>query len=470
MTMNRLIIYIIGLSAAMSVISSCAIKYTRPNVDITYRVADSTYTQSDSIYNIAEITWKDFYNDSTLSALIDSALANNHDMKVALKRLEQSASYFKQSKWAYAPTLGANIKGQYSKGSIGGSESPYFTIGLSTSWEIDIWGKITKAKRSKFEQLLAKEDTRNAIQTQIVAEVADAYYTLIALDKQKEYSLETVATREEYYQTVKDLKEAAKVNEIAVLQAEVQLLTATNFVIDVEQSIRETENMLCLLLGIPSQSIYRPAYESLSDIDFDAFESAGYPAQLLSRRPDVMAAEHNLKAALHSYNSAIAAQYPSLVISGNISADATDVAQWFASPASLLWGVIGGLTQPILNSRTLRTQKEVSRLEYEIAQEDFRHTVLGAAMEVSNILYNIEGNKKNAILLKKKYEALSKAYEYSVEMMIANYATYLDVLTAQEGVFDAQNSLIKEQLELIKDHISLYRALGGGWDSPSLEE
>ncbi len=468
--MRRLTLYISGILAALLAFSSCAVKYTRPDVNAVYRDIDTNYAHTDTCYNIADISWRDYYYDSTLFALIDSALVNNHDMKVALKRLEQSAAYFKQSKWAYAPTLGASANARYSKSSIGGNESPYFTLGVNASWEVDIWGKLTKAKRAKFEQMLAQEDTRNAIQTQIVAEVATAYYTLIALDKQREYSLETIATREEYYRTVLDLKEAAKVNEIAVLQAEVQLVTARGFIIEVDQSIRATENMLCLLLGIPSQSIYRPKYESLSDIDFDTFESAGLPAQLLLKRPDVMAAEHKLKASLHSYNSAVAAQYPSLTISGNISSDATEFAKWFSSPASLIWGVVGGLTQPILNGRALRTQKEVARLDYEIAEEDFRYTVLSAATEVSNILYDIEGDKKNAILLRQKYEALRKAYEYSVEMMIANYATYLDVLTAQEGVFSAQNALIKEQLELIKGHINLYRALGGGWDQPKQEE
>ncbi len=464
--MRRISIYIIVMMAAVFTLSSCAIKYTRPNVEIVYRCADSTEHQIDTTFDIALLPWKAFYEDSILCNLIDSALVRNYDLKVALKRLEQSAAYFKQSKWAYAPTLGANAGAQYGKSSIGGSESPYFTIGLSASWEIDIWGKLTKAKRARFEQMLAQEDTRNAIQTQIVAEVANAYYTLVALDKQKEYSLETIATREEYYETVRELKEGAKVNEIAVLQADVQLMTAQGFLIEVEQSIRETENYLCLLVGIPSGEINRTNYKSLSDIRFTKLESVGYPLQLLSRRPDVMAAEHNMKAALHNYNSAVAAQYPSLTISGNISADAADLAKWFASPASLIWGVVGGLTQPIFNGRALRTQKEVSRLDYEIAEEDFRHTILSAAMEISNILYDIEGDKKFARLEYQKYLTLRKAYDYSVEMMIANYATYLDVLTAQEGVFSAQNSLIKEELEIIRGHINLYRALGGGWDFP----
>ncbi len=459
--MKRFTIYISSILAVIALLSSCAVKYTRPEVDADHLFRDTEI--ADSSFSITDLSWREFYSDTILCALIDSALVRNFDMKTALNRLEQSAAYFKQSKWAYAPILGANAGAQYGTSSIGGPELPYFTLGLSASWEIDIWGKLTKAKRAKYEQMLAAEDTRNAIQTQIVAEIANKYYTLVALDKQRIFAEETITVRQEYLQTVKSLKEAAQVNEVAVLQAEAQLTTVQGYLISIDRTIRETENAICLLLGIPCGAITRISDIRLEEIPFGIIRN-GIPASLLSNRPDIMSAEHSLRSALHSYNSAVAAQYPSLTISGNISSDANQFNQWFAMPSSLLWSVAGGLFQPIFNGRALRTQKETAYQEYLIAETEFRRAVLTAGMEVSNALYAIDADKKQIELQYKQYAALDKAYEYSLELMINGYATYLDVLTAQEGAFNARINLIRNALDFVHDHIELYRALGGGWN------
>lgn len=467
--MKRLALYISVLSVACVFATSCAVKYTRPD-GITENNLYRDHAAGDSTSDISSLNWRDFYRDTILCRLIDSALVRNFDMQVAIKRLEQSAAYFKQSKWAYAPLLGANASAGYSKSSPGAAESPYFSLGLTASWEIDIWGKLTKAKRAKFQQMLAQEDTRNAIQTQIVAEVAKMYYSLIALDKQRMFVEETIATREDYYQTVKSLKEAAQVNEVAVLQAEAQLISVKGHILTIDQSIRESENALCMLLGIPAGEIPRSSEVLLEEAISIKDIEVGVPAALLSNRPDVMAAEHSLQAALHGYNSAVAAQYPSLTLSGNISSDAAQFGQWFAMPSSLVWGVLGGLAQPILNGRALKTQKEVAYKDYEIAEIEFRRAVLNAGMEVSNTLYTLNSDREQVRLQYQQYTALDKAYEYSLELMISGYATYLDVLTAQEGVFNAQMTLIMNALDIALDHIELYRALGGGWDRPVNEK
>ncbi len=463
--MKRLELYILALTVASILAPSCAVKYTRPEIDTDHLFRD--YVAADSTYDISSISWREFYGDSLLCGLIDSALVHNFDMQTALKRLEQSAAYFQQSKWAYAPLLGANASAAYSKSGLGAGESPYFSLGLSASWEIDIWGKLTKAKRAKFQQMLAQEDTRNAIQTQIIAEIAAKYYSLVAMDKQRAFAENTITVREEYYQTVKELKEAAQVNEVAVLQAEAQLAAVKGYIVTIDQRIRETENAICMLIGIPSREIKRISGIALEDAVSLKNIASGVPAALLANRPDVMAAEHSLQAALHGYNSAVAAQYPSLTLSGNISTDAAQFSQWFAMPSSLIWGVLGGLAQPILNGRALKTQKEVAYMDYEIAEVEFRRAVLQAGMEVSNTLYAIHSDKEQARLQLQQYTALDKAYEYSLELMISGYATYLDVLTAQEGVFNAQITLINNALDIALDHIELYRALGGGWDRPA---
>jgi outer membrane protein TolC len=158
--------------------------------------------------------------------------------------------------------------------------------------------------------------------------------------------------------------------------------------------------------------------------------------------------------------------YPSLTLSGNISTDATQINQWFNLPSSLIWSVVGGLTQPIFNGRALRTQKEVAKKDYEIAIIEFKESILNAGMEVSNTLSALNNNSEKADLLYKQFTVLDKAYEYSYLLFVNGYATYLDVLTAQEGVFDAQLSYIQCLNDVINNHIDLYRALGGGWNKP----
>ena len=202
----------------------------------------------------------------------------------------------------------------------------------------------------------------------------------------------------------------------------------------------------------------------MSEISFPQ-SFTGVPANLLRNRPDIIAAENTLQSKLHSYNSAVAAMYPSLTLSGNISTDATQIDQWFNLPTSLIWSVVGGLTQPIFNGRALRTQKEVAYKDYEIAIIEFKESILNAGMEVSNNLSALKNNTAKTDLLYQQYVVLDKAYEYSYLLFINGYATYLDVLTAQEGVFDAQLSYIQSLNDLIGNHIDLYRSLGGGWSS-----
>ena len=453
---------IIYLIAGAILISSCAVKYQQPKVDADHLVRGAEYT--DTTFDVHKLDWREFYQDPYLVALIDSALIHNFDMKVALARIEQAASYFKQGKAAFFPSLNANVSGGITQPDLKSSSTQYYSLGANLSWEIDIWGKISSAKRGKYEALLAQQNTRNAIQTKLISSIATAYYSLVVLDTEKRFIIETIQNREEYLATVKELKNAAQVTEVAVLQAEAQLLLAKTYLPDIEHAIFRTESTLSLLLGVPPMEIPRGSVNSLEDIHFPIMEEIGVPAKLLRNRPDVLAAEHSLKGALEGFNSAKAAMYPSLTLTGNISSDATNISNWFAMPGSLIYGLIGGLTQPIFNSRALRTQKEVAYQEYQIAAIEFQECVLNAGAEVSNTLSSLRSDREKVGYMTKQTIALGKAYDYSVELLINGYANYLDVLSAQEGFFNAKINLIMGLQECINDHIELYRALGGGWD------
>ncbi len=452
---------IIFILAATILVSSCAIKYQQPEIDAKHLVRGAEST--DTTFDIAYLNWRDFYKDPHLTSLIDSALANNIDMKIAIARVEQASSYFKQGKSAFFPSLGASASAGYTKPDLASQQTPYFSLGANFSWELDIWGKIRSAKRSKYEQLLAQQSTKNAIQTKLISDLAKAYYTLIILDTQKRFVIETIKNREEYLATVKDLKKAAHVTEVAVLQAEAQLMAAKTYLPDINQAIFQTENTISLLLGKAPAYIERSTADQIQEIRFPIIEQGGVPAALLRNRPDILAAEHSLKGAMEGFNSAKAAMYPSLSITGNISTDAAQISQWFAMPGSLLYGIFGGLTQPIFHGRALKTQKEVAYQEYRIAALGFQQSVLSAGMEVSNVLSSMRTDREKVLYMTKQTYALEKAYEYSVELLINGYANYLDVLSAQEGYFNSKIALIMGLQECLNDQIDLYRALGGGW-------
>lgn len=453
---------IIFIAVSALLMASCAVKYQQPAIDTDALIRGMEST--DTTFDIADIDWREFYQDPLLRELIDSALLHNFDMKVAVARIEQASAYFKQGKSAFFPSLGANASAGYTKPDLASSQTPYFSLGANLSWEIDIWGKISSAKRGKYEALLAQESTKNAVRTKLISDISKAYYTLVMLDTEKKFIEETIRNREEYLATIKELKKAAQVTEVAVLQAEAQLMVAKTYLPDIQHAIFQTENTISLLIGVPPMEIKRCSVETLEDIHFPHVEQTGVPAALLRNRPDVLAAEHSLKSALESFNSAKAAMYPSLNITGNISTDAAQISQWFAMPGSLLYGVFAGLTQPIFQGRTLRTQKDVAYQEYQISAINFQESVLSAGTEVSNLLSALKADKEKVIYMTKQTIALDKAYEYSVELLINGYANYLDVLSAQEGLFNSKIALIMGLQECINDNIDLYRALGGGWN------
>lgn len=453
---------IIFIAVSALLMASCAVKYQQPAIDTDALIRGVEST--DTTFDIADIDWREFYQDPLLRELIDSALLHNFDMKVAVARIEQASAYFKQGKSAFFPSLGANASAGYTKPDLASSQTPYFSLGANLSWEIDIWGKISSAKRGKYEALLAQESTKNAVRTKLISDISKAYYTLVMLDTEKKFIEETIRNREEYLATIKELKKAAQVTEVAVLQAEAQLMVAKTYLPDIQHAIFQTENTISLLIGVPPMEIRRCSVETLEDIHFPHVEQTGVPAALLRNRPDVLAAEHSLKSALEGFNYAKAAMYPSLNITGNISTDAAQISQWFAMPGSLLYGVFAGLTQPIFQGRTLRTQKDVAYQEYQISAINFQESVLSAGTEVSNLLSALKADKEKVIYMTKQTIALDKAYEYSVELLINGYANYLDVLSAQEGLFNSKIALIMGLQECINDNIDLYRALGGGWN------
>ena len=468
--MKQYILHIIILTITVLLAESCAItpykRSTQLPVDNLFR----TYTDNDTTQTCALVPFHDFYNDPLLQQLITEALDSNVNVRLAINRLAQMSEYLKKSKAAFFPTLNLGLTGSVSDVSKYGNSvqpaNPYTELKLAATigWEADIWGKLSSAKRSQQALYLQQEATLRATQTQIVANIASAYYQLIMLDHQRTVTEKSIESYTTYLQTVKELKDAAHpgVTEVAVLQAKAQLVSAKAYIPQIDASIAIEENYICRLLGKTPASIPRS-----SNFDLTLFHSEmlniGVPAQLLSNRPDVQAAEFALRSAHEQFNVASAAMYPQLTLSGSVGPDAKGLANWFNLPSSLLWNAVAGLTQPILNGRTLKTQKEIARLQEDAAFISFKQTLLDAGNEVSNALASIHFIAQQADYQKEQVDALKKAYEYSQELLVNGYATYLDVLSAQNSVLSSELSLYTTYNNIIQQKIILYRALGGGW-------
>jgi len=468
--MKRLVLYIPVLFIAVLFIESCVvIPYQRPEplpVSGLFR----TFTENDTANAFAAASVYDFYADPLLRALITEALDSNVNVRLAINRLAQMSQYVQQSRAALFPNLSLGLNGTVSDVSKYGNsvkpDNPYTELKLAATagWEIDLWGKLSSAKRSQQALYLQQEATVRAMQTQIVATVASAYYQLLTLDHQRAVTEKNIESYTRYLNTVQELKKSAhpQVTEVAVLQARAQLASAKACLPQIDAAIAIQENYICLLLGKTPASIPRS-----SDYDLTLFHSetlgAGVPAQLLSNRPDVQAAEYTLRAAHEQFNAARAAMYPQLTLSGSVGPDAKGLENWFNLPGSLLWNAVAGLTQPILNGRTLKTQKEIARLQEDAAFIAFKQTLLNAGNEVSNALANIHFTVQQSGYQKEQVESLKKAYDYSQRLLVNGYGTYLDVLSAQNSVLSSELSLYTTYNNIIQQKIILYRALGGGW-------
>ena len=463
------LLYIILLVATVISITGCRVTtpYQRPDqlpVDGLFRM----YSDVDTTYSIATASALDFYKDPFLQQLITEALDSNPDVLLAVNRLAQQSELVLQRKAAFYPSLTLGLSGSVSDVSKYGNASkpanPFTELKLAATagWEADIWGKLSSMRKSQQAYYLQQEATVRAVQTQLAANIASAYYQLLMLDQQRVVTEKNIESYTNYLNTVKSLKESAQVTEVAVLQANAQLSSAKSYLPQINALIAIEENYICLLLGKTSAPIARSG-----SIDLTLFHpessATGIPVQLLANRPDVQMAEFALCAAHEQFNAARAALYPQLTLSGSVGPDAKGIENWFNMPGSLLWNFVGGLTQPVLNGRTLKTQKEIAKLQEAAALLSFRQTLLNAGNEVSNALASIRFITQQVAYQREQVEALKKAYDYSQELLVNGYATYLDVLLAQNSVLSSELALYSTYNTIIQQKIILYRALGGGW-------
>lgn len=465
--------YIILLVSA-TLISSCGLvtkNYEAPKVeqermDALYRGQSTTDSTT-----IADIQWSTYFSDPLLKAHIQRALERNYDFQNAVLAIGAAENTLRQSKLAFLPSLNFTptvTQNFTSKNSLNfpsnvniNLRTTSVSLGFSTNWEIEVWGKLTAAKRSAYANFKRSEASTRALQTSLVGSVAEMYYSLMALDKQLEITLATIAIREKSVEALKALMDAGAVNGADVVQAESNLYAAEVTVPEIKQSIRELENAMCVLLAQPLQPIERSSFDSAQ---LPTQLLTGVPAQLLANRPDVEAAEWAFRQAFEQTNVARASFYPSLMLTSGTGGISALTTKTLFDPQSLFAQLIGGLTQPIFQRGQLRANYKNAQIAQQQALNSFEKALLVAGQEVTDALfaYDVLQQKKEA--RDKQVKALEKAVEFRMALLEYSSTTnYTDVLTSEQLLINAQLSQVNDQLGELKAMISLYRALGGGW-------
>lgn len=431
--------------------------YERPEI----AGADSLYlrsTTSADTASIADLSWRELFTDPLLQNLIDSGIANNTDLNIARLKVEEAQALLTASKLAYLPSISLTPQGTI-RSVEGSSATKSYDLAASADWEIDIFGRITNAKREAKAVLEQSEAYRQAVQTQLVATIANSYYTLLMLDKQLEISRSTAEIWAENLRVMRALKEAGQTTEMAVAQIEASKLAVDASLLSLQQQITEMENSVSALLGEVPRQIERSTLDTQS---FPDTLSVGVPLQLLQRRPDVRQSEAALAAAYYVTNQAYAAFYPSITLSG--SAGWTNAAgAVITNPGQWLFTAIGSLVQPLFNRGQNVANLKVAKAQQEEALLTFRQSLLDAGTEVNNALLQWQTARQRLVLDQQQIAALQSAVRSSELLMLHSSQNYLEVLTARQTLLEAELSAVSDRFDEIQGVINLYHALGGGY-------
>lgn len=446
MKIYRYILLIAGLLS----LSSCGLykKYERPEMKFT----DSLYRrlpQTADTASLAQVSWEEFFTDPVLKEWIALGLKNNTDLNVARFKVEEAEASLMAARGAFLP--GATFNASAGLSGVNAN--------VTASWDADIFGSLTNAKRKAAAALEQSVAYRQAVQTKLVASIANTYYTLLMLDEQLRVSQRTHENWKENIRTMEALKRAGKTNEAAVLQAKANQLNVQGSMVSLEQQIIELENSLSSLLGIVPMTIRRG---HLNEQNFPIELSQGLPAQLLSGRPDVRQAEMALAQAYYATNQARAAFYPQISISGSLGA-AMD--GYTAGVDQFIASLGASLVQPIFKKRALKANLTKAEAQQKAALYEFRQSLLDAGVEVNNALVQWQTAQESLKIDQKKVVHLQAAVWNTQLMMKHGLKNYLEVLTAQQTLLQAELAVASDKFEQIQGVINLYHALGGGYDN-----
>lgn len=422
--------------------------------------------------SIGSISIKKFFSEDGVQKLIDTALLKNYDLQIALKNIEAAEVLFKQSKLGNIPELTLQVTAngnRPSDNSLNGLSASQFlktkviqdyNANIGLAWEADIWGKIKSQKQAALATYLQTAEVKKAIQTRIVANVAQGYYQLLMMDAQMAAAKKNLLLSDSTLRIIHMQFDAGQVTSLAIQQAEGQQLVAAQLIPQLEQSITIQENALRILTGQLPGAVARLA--SLENTRIPTQLTAGIPSQMVSRRPDVKSAELSLNIANSKVGIAKASLYPSISITANGGLNSFKASNWFNVPASLFGVVAGGITQPIFQRKQLKSQFELAKIDREKVVLEFRQSVLNAVGEVSDELVKIEKLKLQYDISAKRVNTLQQAVKNANLLFKNGMATYLEVITAQSNSLQSELELAAIKTAQLSASVELYRSLGGG--------
>lgn len=441
-------------------------------------VPESFGTSKDTT-NMSAIKWNEFFKDQNLVELIHTALKNNQELNITLQEIEIAKNDVRVKKGLLLPTVGlragAGLEkvGRYTSQGAGDATTeikpgvetpdplPDYTIGAYANWEVDIWKKLRNSKKAAVNRYLATVEGKNFVITNLIAEVADSYYELLALDSQLDIVKQTIALQSNALEIVKIQKQAARATELAVQKFQAEVLTSKSLEFEILQKIKETENRINFLLGRYPQEIKRDR-SNFTDLLPPAVNS-GIPSQLLTNRPDIKQAELELVAAKLDVKVARAEFYPSLDISAAFGVRAFKSAYLFTFPESLLYSVAGDLAAPLINRNAIKAEFKSANARQLQALYNYDRTVLNAYLEVSIQLSKIENLQKGYDLKSQQVDALNRSIDISNDLFKSARVDYFEVLMTQRDALESKLELIETKKEQLNAVVHVYKDLGGGW-------
>ncbi len=451
--------------SAAALMSSCGIynKYERPDVNVTGIVRDVT-SNTDTLAvtdttSFGNLPWRSVFTDPQLQVLIEQGLEHNTDLLNAALNVKMVEAQLMAAKLAFVPSFTFSPQGTISSWD-GSKATKTYSLPINASWSIDLFGNLLNQKRSAQMALLATKDYQLVVKTNLIANIANAYYTLLMLDKQLEIVDNMTVLTKDTWDMMKLQKELNSAKETSVQSAEANYYSVLAQAADLKRQIRETENSLSLLLGQPAQTIARGRLE---DQSLPTEFSTGVGIQMLNNRPDVHYAEMTLAQCFYDTQAARSKFYPNITISGS-GAVTNSSGSGIVNPGKWLLSAIGSLVQPIFQNGQLVAQLKVAKATQEQAYNTWQNAVLSAGSEVSNALVLYNSSDEKSKLEEKQVESLTKNVQYTKDLFNMGSSTYLEVITAQQSLLNAELSKVQDDFYKMQAVVNLYYALGGGRD------
>lgn len=461
MKRNNILIMI----SAAALMSSCGIynKYERPDVNVTGIVRDVT-SNTDTLAvtdttSFGNLPWRSVFTDPQLQVLIEQGLEHNTDLLNAALNVKMVEAQLMAAKLAFVPSFTFSPQGTISSWD-GSKATKTYSLPINASWSIDLFGNLLNQKRSAQMALLATKDYQLVVKTNLIANIANAYYTLLMLDKQLEIVDNMTVLTKDTWDMMKLQKELNSAKETSVQSACANYYSVLAQAADLKRQIRETENSLSLLLGQPAQTIARGRLE---DQSLPTEFSTGVGIQMLNNRPDVHYAEMTLAQCFYDTQAARSKFYPNITISGS-GAFTNSSGSGIVNPGKWLLSAIGSLVQPIFQNGQLVAQLKVAKATQEQAYNTWQNAVLSAGSEVSNALVLYNSSDEKSKLEEKQVESLTKNVQYTKDLFNMGSSTYLEVITAQQSLLNAELSKVQDDFYKMQAVVNLYYALGGGRD------